>query len=210
VTPWHERLRSLRVVPVAVIGDAGAARPLARALADGGLPCVEVTLRTPGALAAIASIAQERDVLLGAGTVVRAGQVDEAVDAGARFVVTPGFSLAVLRRCAQRDVPVLPGVATATEIQMALDEGIETVKFFPAEAMGGLATLSALSSAFPAVRFVPTGGLTAANLAAYLAHPSVLCIGGSWMASRDLLAAGRWDEVTRLTQEAVALAAGAA
>jgi 2-dehydro-3-deoxyphosphogluconate aldolase/(4S)-4-hydroxy-2-oxoglutarate aldolase len=197
-----------RLVPVTVLDDARAAGPLADALVAGGLRNVEVTFRTAAAEAALTAMAQDPRLLVGAGTVVRPEQVDRAVAAGARFLVSPGFSPAVVRRCRQVGVPAIPGVATATDIQAAGEEGLDVLKFFPAEPMGGLATLKALAAPFPEVRFVPTGGIGAANLGAYLAHPSVLAVGGSWMVAPGLIAAGAWEEITRLTAEAVRLAAG--
>jgi 2-dehydro-3-deoxyphosphogluconate aldolase/(4S)-4-hydroxy-2-oxoglutarate aldolase len=196
-----------RLVPVIVLEDATAAAPLADALVAGGLRCAEVTFRTAAAEAALAAMARDRRLLVGAGTVVRPEQVDRALAAGARFVVSPGFSTAVVRRCREVGLPVIPGVATATEIQAAVQEGLTVLKFFPAEAMGGLATLAALAAPFPDVRFIPTGGVNAGNLGAYLAHASVLAVGGSWMVAPKLIRAGAWDEITKLTTEAVALAA---
>lgn len=203
--PVLERLAALRVVPVVVLDRAQDAAPLGRALLAGGLPCAEVTFRTPAAAEAIRELAADPRLLVGAGTVVRADQVDIAVAAGAAFVVSPGFSLAVVRRCQQVGVPVLPGVATPSEVMMALDAGLAAVKFFPAEANGGVSALKALSAPFGGMRFVPTGGITAGNLSAYLAVSSVLAVGGSWMVAPALIAAGDFDEVARLTSEAVAL-----
>lgn len=197
---------AMRVVPVIVIDDAARARPLAQALKDGGLPCAEVTFRTPAAEEALRAMSQDPEILVGAGTVLREEQVDRAVDAGARFIVTPGFSATVVRACQRAQVPVFPGAATATEIQMALEAGLDVVKFFPAGAAGGLATLKALSAPFPMVRFIPTGGVSSANLAQYLAHPAVLAAGGSWMVASDLIAAGKFTEITRLSAEAAAIA----
>jgi 2-dehydro-3-deoxyphosphogluconate aldolase / (4S)-4-hydroxy-2-oxoglutarate aldolase len=197
---------AVRVVPVIVIDDAAHARPLAQALTEGGLPCAEVTFRTPAAEAALRAMAREPDILVGAGTVLREEQVHRAVDAGARYIVTPGFSERVVRACQRVPVPVLPGVATATEVQMALEAGLDVVKFFPAGAAGGLSTLKALSAPFPMVRFVPTGGVSAGNLADYLAHPAVLAVGGSWMVPADLIAAGKFADITRLAAEAAAIA----
>lgn len=188
-----------------VLDRAQDAAPLGRALLAGGLPCAEVTFRTPAAAEAIRELAADPRLLVGAGTVVRADQVDIAVAAGAAFVVSPGFSLAVVRRCQQVGVPVLPGVATPSEVMMALDAGLAAVKFFPAEANGGVSALKALSAPFGGMRFVPTGGITAGNLSAYLAVSSVLAVGGSWMVAPALIAAGDFDEVARLTSEAVAL-----
>jgi 2-dehydro-3-deoxyphosphogluconate aldolase/(4S)-4-hydroxy-2-oxoglutarate aldolase len=195
-----------RLVPVIVIEDPAAARPLAAALLLGGLRCAEVTFRTAAAEAALAAMAQDPRLLVGAGTVVRPEQVDRAVAAGARFIVSPGISPSVVRHCRSVGVPVVPGVATATEIQAAGEEGLDVLKFFPAEPLGGLAMLKALAAPFPGVRFVPTGGIGAAQLGDYLAHRSVLAVGGSWMVAPKLVAAGAWDEITRLTAEAVELA----
>jgi 2-dehydro-3-deoxyphosphogluconate aldolase/(4S)-4-hydroxy-2-oxoglutarate aldolase len=184
------------VVPVVVLDDPGKAADLGAALVAGGLPVAEATFRTSEAVTVLRRLADNRDLLVGAGTVITAAQVDLAHDAGARFVVSPGLSPAVVRRCQRLDLPVFPGVSTASEIIAALDLGLETLKFFPAEANGGLATIKALSAAFPHVRFVPTGGITAATAPSYLAHRAVAAVGGSWMVAPDLLAAGRWDEVT--------------
>lgn len=200
-------IEAARLVPVIVISDPDAARPLGKALLAGGLTCAEVTLRTPAAAAALQALAADPRLLVGAGTVVRPEQVDMAVSAGARFIVSPGLSPAVVRRCRQVGVPAVPGVATATEIQAAVEIGLDVVKFFPAEQLGGLPTLAALAVPFPEIRFVPTGGITAAQLPGYLAHRSVLAVGGSWMVAPKLIAAGDWEEITRLTAEAVALAA---
>lgn len=193
-----------RILPVVVLEDAAAAGALAGALAAGGLHSVEVTFRTDAAADAISAMSEHPELLVGAGTVVSPEQVDRAVAAGARFVVSPGFGPAVVRRCQELDVPVFPGVASATEIQMALDAGLRTVKFFPAEQLGGLAMIKALAAPFRSVRFIPTGGVNPDNLPGYLAHPAVLAVGGTWMVAPALLAAGAWDEVTRLTRAAVA------
>jgi 2-dehydro-3-deoxyphosphogluconate aldolase/(4S)-4-hydroxy-2-oxoglutarate aldolase len=195
-----------RVLPVVVLDDVARAEPLAAALARGGLRCAEVTFRTAAAAESIRIMAADPDLLVGAGTVLTPDQVDKAVDAGARFIVSPGFGPAVVRRSEERGVPVFPGVATATEIQMALDAGLSTVKFFPAEQLGGVAMIKALAAPFRAVRFIPTGGVTTANLASYLANPAVLAVGGTWMVAPDLLAAGDWAEVTRRTRAAVEVA----
>ena len=184
-----------RVVPVVVLDDPTKAEALGAALVEGGLPVAEATFRTPAAAAVLRRLAERDDLLVGAGTVLTDRQVDEAVEAGARFVVSPGLSAAVVRRCQDVDVAVLPGIATPSEIMQALDLGLDTVKFFPAEANGGLAMITALAAAFPQVRFVPTGGITAETAPTYLAHRSVAAVGGSWMVAPDLLAAGRWGEV---------------
>jgi 2-dehydro-3-deoxyphosphogluconate aldolase/(4S)-4-hydroxy-2-oxoglutarate aldolase len=195
-----------RLLPVIVLESANTAAPLADALIAGGLRCAEVTLRTAAAEAAIETMAGDGRLLVGAGTVTNADQVDRAIGAGARFIVSPGFSAAVVRRCAQHAVPVYPGIATATEIMAALDEGLGMVKFFPAQQLGGLATLSALAAPFPGVRFIPTGGITAASLREYLGHASVAAVGGSWMVAPSLIASADWSEITRLTAQAVAVA----
>jgi 2-dehydro-3-deoxyphosphogluconate aldolase/(4S)-4-hydroxy-2-oxoglutarate aldolase len=195
-----------RILPVVVLQDAAAAAPLAAALAAGGLRSAEVTFRTDAAADAIRAMSAHPELFVGAGTVVTRAQVDKAVEAGARFIVSPGFSPTVVAHCQQLGVPIFPGVATATEIQMALDAGLETVKFFPAEQLGGLTMIKALSAPFRTVRFIPTGGVNTANLADYLSHPAVLAVGGTWMVAPALLAAGDWAEVTRLTAAAVAAA----
>jgi 2-dehydro-3-deoxyphosphogluconate aldolase/(4S)-4-hydroxy-2-oxoglutarate aldolase len=196
-----------RLVPVIVLEDADAAKPLADALVAGGLRCAEVTFRTSAAEAAIRTMAADGRLLVGAGTVLAADQADRAVAAGARFIVSPGLSQGVVRRSNELGVPVFPGAATATEIMTALDMEVEIVKFFPAEQLGGIAMIKALAAPFRSVRFIPTGGIAAAQLGDYLAVPAVAAVGGSWMVAPKLIADGRWDEITRLTAEAVAIAA---
>ncbi|MBE9940407.1 bifunctional 4-hydroxy-2-oxoglutarate aldolase/2-dehydro-3-deoxy-phosphogluconate aldolase [Cellulosimicrobium cellulans] len=205
-----EGIARARVVPVVVVDDAAQGVLVASALRDGGLPVAEVTFRTAGARAAIEAIAREvPDVLVGAGTLVTAAQVDEAVDAGARFLVSPGLSAAVVRRAQELGVPVVPGVATPSDVIAALDLGLDVVKLFPANVVGGPAAVKAFSAPFPGLRFVPTGGVGAANLLDYLALPAVLAAGGSWMVDAALVRAGDTAEITRRTREAVALAATA-
>lgn len=199
-------IEATRLVPVVVINDVAAAEPLGTALAKGGLRCAEVTFRTPAAEEALREMARNPDMFVGAGTVLTPEQVDRAVDAGARFIVSPGFSPTVVRHCRAVGVPVFPGVATATEIQAAMEEGLRVLKFFPAEPLGGLPMVKALAAPFPGLRFIPTGGISAAQLGDYLAHPSVLAVGGSWMVAPALIAAADWPEITRLTAEAVAVA----
>jgi 2-dehydro-3-deoxyphosphogluconate aldolase/(4S)-4-hydroxy-2-oxoglutarate aldolase len=201
-----DRIAELRIVPVVVMDDHTSAAPLAQALLDAGLPLAEITFRTSGAEAAVAELASHGGMLVGAGTVLTAAQVDRAVDAGASFIVSPGLDDTVLARARERGVPALPGVATPTEIQRALALGISTVKLFPAGPLGGPRLVAALAAPFPTVRFVPTGGIGRDDLAAYLRVPAVLAVGGSWLVAADLLRAGRWDEVTRLAREARALA----
>ncbi len=205
-----ESLTRMRLVPVVVLDDAADADALATALVAGGLPVAEVTFRTAAAADAIRVVADRGDVLVGAGTVLTAAQVDEAVAAGAEFVVSPGLSRAVVDRCREHGVPVVPGAVTATEVMGALELGLTTVKFFPAGASGGPGAVTALAAPFPGVTWVPTGGIGPANLRAYLDLPTVVAVGGSWMAPRDAVAARDVDRMTRLTAQAVALAQGAA
>lgn len=204
-----EDLAGHRVVPVLVIEDAARAHGVADALLAGGLPVAEVTFRTPAAAQALRTMSSRDQLVVGAGTVVTAAQVEQAVDCGATFIVSPGFSLAVVRRCAELGVPVLPGVSTASEIMAALDEGLTTMKFFPAETSGGVAAVRALAGPFPQVRFVPTGGIGPAEVSDYLALPSVIAVGGSWMAPASAIRADDVRTIRTLTREAVALAANA-
>ncbi len=201
-------ISSVRLLPVIVVQDANDTPPLAAALKAGGLRCAEITFRSAAAADAIRAIADDPDMVVGAGTVLRASQLEEAVGAGARFIVTPGFSREVVQLAQEAAVPVFPGVATATEVQMALDQGVDVVKFFPAEAMGGVATLKALAGPFPMVRFIPTGGINLERLKSYLELKSVLAVGGSWMVAPELLKEKRFDEVSRLAAEAAALVRG--
>lgn len=204
-----ELLAAARLIPVITLQDAADAAPLAEALKAGGLPCAEITLRTDAAGEAIRIMSQDPGMLVGAGTVLSPEQARRAIGAGARFVVTPGFSGSVVRACQEHSIPVIPGAVTATEIMAALDDGIGVVKFFPAATMGGPAALRALAGPFPMVRFIPTGGVTAGNMAGYLRLSCVVAVGGSWVAAPELLASGNYAEVTRRAKEAVSLAGGA-
>ncbi len=204
-----ERFAAMRIVPVIVIDDPVDAVPLARALRDGGLPCAEVTLRTPRALDALSRIAAEvPEMLVGAGTVLSPGQAAEARAAGARFIVAPGFNAAVVEYCQSVETPVFPGVCTPTEIEMALGLGLSVVKFFPAEPMGGLAFLEAIAAPYTGVSFMPTGGIGPSNLASYLAFSRVVACGGSWVAPNELISGKQFARIRETTQAAVALAAG--
>lgn len=203
-----DTIAAARLLPVVVIDDVRGARPLAEALKRGGLRCAEITLRTTAAEDSLGALAGDPELLVGAGTVLNAAQAARVIDLGARFVVTPGFSLEVVRHCRARGVPVFPGVATATELMAALDAGIDTVKFFPAEQLGGLATLKALAAPFGMMKFIPTGGISPANLPGYLAHPAVLAAGGSWMVAPRLIGDGEFDKIAELTATAVAIASG--
>jgi len=186
VTPLAQ-LRTHAVLPVIIADDRDCADSLGDALVAGGLPLAEVTLRTPAALDVIRVLAQRTDILVGAGTVLTADQVDASVDAGAAFIVSPGLSRAVVGRCLDRAVLPIPGAVTATEVQAALEFGLDTVKFFPAESAGGSAAISALAAPFASMSFVPTGGVNDSNLDSYLALPSVIAVGGSWMVPRELV-----------------------
>lgn len=199
-------LARLGVIPVLVVDDAGAAGPLADALVDGGLPCAEVTFRTPAAAEAIRRMTERRpELIAGAGTVRTVAQVDAALDAGARFVVSPGLDRAVVEHCLARGVPVYPGVCTPTEVQAALAAGVQVMKLFPAAALGGPAWLRALAGPFPDVRFIPTGGIGPGNLADYLSLDVVLACGGSWLAPGEWIRAGAFDRIRKAAREAVAL-----
>jgi len=208
----HAVLARERVLPVVVIEDAASAVPLAAALRAGGLSSIEITLRTAAAEAAIAALAADTPLagdsrlLVGAGTVLTRDQAARAIDAGAKFVVSPGVSSAVIGYCHDAGIPVFPGVATPTDIQTALELGCTVVKFFPADVNGGLPAIKALSAPFVGVQFVPTGGITEASLAEYLAHPAVLAVGGSWIVARPLIAAQDWSTITGLVTAAVAIA----
>jgi len=199
-------LAHARLVPVVVLDDAADAASLAQALVDGGLPIAEVTFRTAAAADAIRTMADRGDMLVGAGTVLTPEQVDQAVAAGATYVVSPGLSRAVVERCREHGVLALPGAVTATEIQAALELGLSTVKFFPAGTSGGAAAIAALAAPFGGVSFVPTGGVGPGNLLDYLRIPAVVAVGGSWMVPNDRIRSGDFDEVRRLTAQAVALA----
>jgi len=200
-------LRAARLVPVVVLDDAADADALAAALVAGGLPVAEVTFRTAAAQDSIRAMAARGDILVGAGTVLTPEQVDQAVAAGASYIVSPGLSRAVVERCQDHGVLALPGAVTATEVQAALELGLTTVKFFPAGTSGGAPAIKALAAPFGHVSFVPTGGVGPKNLADYLAIPNVAAVGGSWMCPRNLVTAGDFAGITALTAEAVALAA---
>jgi 2-dehydro-3-deoxyphosphogluconate aldolase/(4S)-4-hydroxy-2-oxoglutarate aldolase len=202
-----ERFATMRILPVIVIDDPDNAIPLARALNDGGLPCAEITLRTPRALEALRRIASELpEMLIGAGTVLTPAQAAEARAAGARFAIAPGFNAGVVEFCQSVDLPVFPGVCTPTEIEMALGAGLTVLKFFPAEPVGGLAFLKAVAAPYTTTSFIPTGGISQSNLASYLAFPRVVACGGSWLAPNDLIAARQFDRIRDTTRAAVAIA----
>ena len=200
-----DKIGELKVVPVVAIQDAADADGLAEALLKGGLPCAEITLRTAAAQEAIRRVARHKDMLVGAGTVLKVEQVKAAIDAGAEFIVAPGLNPKVVQFCLSQDIPVTPGVCNPTDIEMALDLGLKILKFFPAEAAGGIKLLKAVCAPYNMVKFIPTGGIGPANLADYLKHPKVFACGGSWMVKSDMIAQGRFDTIERLTREAVEL-----
>ncbi|MER7755019.1 bifunctional 4-hydroxy-2-oxoglutarate aldolase/2-dehydro-3-deoxy-phosphogluconate aldolase [Kitasatospora sp. NPDC097643] len=200
-------LAGARVMPVLTVRDPGTAAPLAEALGAGGARCAEVTFRTPAAEQVLKTMAAHGGLAVGAGTVLDPEQAERAVAAGARFVVSPGLDEDVVAKCRELGVPVVPGIATATELMRALRAGLTTVKLFPAEPLGGLPALRALAAPFPDVRFVPTGGIGPGALTGYLAEPAVLAVGGSWLATPAHLDAGDYTEIRRLTAEAVGVGA---
>ncbi len=207
MTSKTEKLLSLLdgqpVIPVLRIGNAADAVPLARALAKGGLRMIEITLRTPDALEAIRRVAGEvEEAIVGAGTILNAGQFDEAVAAGSKFIVSPGITRELLAQAAASEVPLLPGAITPGEIMAAREAGLDFLKFFPAEQAGGAAFLKALASPIPDVKFCPTGGVTARNAQDYLDLPNVVCVGGSWVAPDDLVKAGNWSATEALARDA--------
>ncbi len=190
------------VIPVLVVEELAQAAPLAKALVAGGLPALEVTLRTPVALDVIRAMAEVEGGVVGAGTLLTPADVRAAKAAGARFGVSPGVTDALVAACEDEELPLLGGVATVGEAMRLLEKGYEVAKFFPAEANGGAAALKAFAGPLPQMKFCPTGGVTPKNAPDYLRLPNVLCVGGSWVAEASLLREGRWDEVTRLAREA--------
>jgi 2-dehydro-3-deoxyphosphogluconate aldolase / (4S)-4-hydroxy-2-oxoglutarate aldolase len=204
-----KRLRAARIVPVIVIDDPDDAVPLARALVDGGLACVEITFRTARAAEAIGRVtAAVPDILVGAGTVLSPALAATAWDAGARFIVAPGFNPRVVDYCIQQGMPVYPGVCTPTELEAALEKGLQTLKFFPAEQSGGLAFLKAMAAPYGDVNFMPTGGINLANVASYLAYNRVVACGGSWMAPNDWIASKQFDRIRDESRRAADVAHG--
>ena len=203
----EEQFREDLVVPVVVLNDAKDALPLADALVEGGLPCAEVTFRTDAAEESIRLMAEKYpDMLVGAGTVLTIEQVDRAVKAGAKFIVSPGFDSEIVDYCLEKEIPVFPGCITPSEVAQAVKRGLKVVKFFPAEQFGGVATIKAMAAPYTMVKFMPTGGISAKNLKDYLSCDKILCCGGSWMVKGDLIKAGEFDKTRELTKEAVALA----
>ena len=201
-----KKLGEFGIIPVIAIDDATTAVPLGQALLNGGLPCAEITFRTAAAAEAIQKMsAAHPDIVVGAGTVLTVEQAETAVASGAKFIVTPGFDATVVDWCIAHGVPITPGVMTPTEINMALNKDITLVKFFPAEAAGGVKALKAIAAPYGGVTFIPTGGVSTGNLADYLSLPMVHACGGSWVATKALINAGEFEKIEKLTAEAVQL-----
>lgn len=199
-----KRIQSLGIVPVVVLNDAKDAAPLAKALREGGLPCAEITFRTEAAEESIRIMVQEYpDMIVGAGTVLTTEQADKAVEAGAKFIVSPGLNPKVVQHCQDKGIPIVPGVTNPGQIEQALELGLDTVKFFPAEASGGLNMIKSMSAAYTNMMFMPTGGINIKNLNEYLAFDKIVACGGSWMVKSDLIQNGSFEKIKELTREAV-------
>lgn len=206
----EEQFYEYAVVPVVVLDDADDAAPLAEALIKGGLPCAEVTFRTEAAEESIRIMNKKYpDMLVGAGTVLTTEQVDRAVAAGAKFIVSPGFDPEIVDYCMEKNIPVFPGCVSPSEVAQAVKRGLKVVKFFPAEQAGGLAMLKAMAAPYTMLKFMPTGGINTKNLTDYLGFSKILCCGGSWMVKGDMIKNKEFDKITEITKEAVELAAAA-
>ena len=200
----NEQFKEYGVVPVVVLNDAKDALPLAKALVEGGLACAEVTFRTDAAEESIRLMSEAYpEMLVGAGTVLTIDQVNRAVKAGAKFIVSPGFDPEIVDYCLENNIPVLPGCITPSEVAQAVKRGLKVVKFFPAEQAGGIAMIKAMAAPYTMVKFMPTGGINTKNLADYLSCDKILCCGGSWMVKGDMIKAGEFDKITAMTKEAV-------
>ena len=203
---FKNEFRKIGIVPVVVLDDAKDAAPLAKALVEGGLPCAEVTFRTAAAADVIKNMVQEfPEILVGAGTVLTTEQVDRAIECGAKFIVSPGLNPEVVKYCMERDIPVTPGTQTPSEMEQAMSLGLDFVKFFPAEPAGGLKMIKAVAAPYVGLQFMPTGGISAANVREYLKFDRIIACGGSWMVKADLVKAGKFDEIKALTAEAAAI-----
>ena len=206
ITTLSERLRAIKIVPVIALDNAADAVPLGAALRESGIPVAEITFRSAAAIDAIRRLRDALpDILIGAGTVLNAAQAKAAQQAGADFIVSPGFNPNTVKACQDMDIAITPGINNPMAIEAALELGIRTVKFFPAEASGGIPMLKALLAPYAMLQVMPTGGIGAKNIRDYLALKNVIACGGSWMVEKSLLAAQNWDEVARLSREAVAL-----
>lgn len=207
MNPILEQLSKFGVVPVVVLNDAKDAEPLAKALCDGGLPCAEVTFRTDAAEESIRIMCEKfPEMCVGAGTVLTTEQVDRAMGAGAKFIVSPGFDPEIVDYCLEKGITVLPGCITPSEVAQAVKRGLEVIKFFPAEQSGGLAMIKAMSAPYTTVKFMPTGGISAKNVASYLECDKIFACGGSWMVKKNLIEDQEFDKIRALTEEAVNIA----
>ena len=203
----EERFEDFGVVPVVVLDDVKDALPLAKALTEGGLPCAEVTFRTEAAEESIKVMAEAyQDMVVGAGTVLTIEQVDAAVKAGAKFIVSPGFDPEIVDYCLEKEIPIFPGCVTPSEVAQAVKRGLKVVKFFPAEPAGGVAMIKAMAAPYNQLRFMPTGGIGTQNLKDYLGFDKIICCGGSWMVKADLIRNGEFEKICKLTKEAKELA----
>ena len=199
-----EKIQEIGIVPVVVLDDAKDAAPLAKALCKGGLPCAEVTFRTAAAEESIRIMSEQfPEMLVGAGTVLTTEQVDRAVAAGAKFIVSPGMNPRIVKYCVEKGILITPGCANPSDIEQALENGLDVVKFFPAEPAGGLKMIKAMAAPYVGVKFMPTGGINQNNVKDYLAYDRILACGGSWMVKGDMVAAGEFDKIKELAAEAV-------
>ncbi|QIK69297.1 bifunctional 4-hydroxy-2-oxoglutarate aldolase/2-dehydro-3-deoxy-phosphogluconate aldolase [Erysipelothrix sp. HDW6C] len=204
MTTITEQIKNIGIVPVVKLDDAKDAIPLAKALIEGGLPCAEVTFRTDAAYESIRLIAETYpEMLVGAGTVLTTEQVDASIEAGAKFIVSPGLNPKIVKYCIEKNIPIFPGCANASDIEQAIECGLEVVKFFPAEVNGGLDAINALSGPYPNMKFMPTGGVNLKNMMRYLSSDKIIACGGTWMVSDALIKSGNYDEIVRISQEAV-------
>ena len=203
----EERFEDFGVVPVVVLDDVKDALPLAKALTEGGLPCAEITFRTEAAEESIKVMAEAYpDMVVGAGTVLTIEQVNAAVKAGAKFIVSPGFDPEIVDYCLEKEIPIFPGCVTPSEVAQAVKRGLKVVKFFPAEPAGGVAMIKAMAAPYHQLRFMPTGGIGTQNLKDYLGFDKIICCGGSWMVKADLIRNGEFEKICKLTKEAKELA----
>lgn len=201
-----EKIEKIGIVPVVVLNDAKDAEPLAKALCNGGLPCAEVTFRTEAAEESIRIMTEKfPEMLVGAGTVLTTEQVDRAVAAGAKFIVSPGLNPKVVQYCIDKNIQVTPGTQTPSEMEKALEMGLDVVKFFPAEPAGGLKMIKAVAAPYTTLKFMPTGGINLGNVEEYLKYDRILACGGSWMVKGDLVSAGKFDEIEKMTKDAAEL-----
>lgn len=199
-----EEISKIGIVPVIALDDVKDAKPLAKALIDGGLPCAEVTFRTAAAEESIRIMSSEfPELLVGAGTVLTTEQVDRAVNAGAKFIVSPGLNPKVVAYCVEKGIPVTPGCANPSDVEQAIELGLEVVKFFPAEAAGGLNMIKSMAAPYTNMKFMPTGGINASNITSYLDFNKIIACGGSWMVNKNMIAEGNFDGIVKLTREAV-------